>query len=168
MVRWKGYGLEHNKWVKHSDVLAKDAIDAYYRRYPNAPHRIASAAFDSLSFRKRDAHVRFMRRDATFQGGGDVRGTARPSVRPSVRPPSSGPSHCPAATSDPLSNAYSVSDLARPFRLTRTSALARNVVLRPSGLHSPSSPFVRPLALERTMQSSSGLLPITSDTCYWL
>ncbi|KAF8150305.1 hypothetical protein K438DRAFT_1865932, partial [Mycena galopus ATCC 62051] len=84
MVRWKGYGPEHNKWVKHSDVFAKDAIDAYYRRYPNAPRRIASAAFDSLSFRKRDAHVRFMRRDTAFQGGGDIRGTARPSVRPSV------------------------------------------------------------------------------------
>jgi hypothetical protein len=75
MVRWKGYGPEHNKWVKHSDVFAKDAIDAYYRRYPNAPRRIASAAFDSLSFRRRDRTIRFIRRDAVFQGGGDVRGT---------------------------------------------------------------------------------------------
>ncbi|KAF8171209.1 hypothetical protein K438DRAFT_1852988 [Mycena galopus ATCC 62051] len=49
----------------HSDVFAKDAIDAYYRRYPNAPRRIASAAFDSLS-------------------SGN-----RPSVRPSVHPPGS-------------------------------------------------------------------------------
>ncbi|KAF8142368.1 hypothetical protein K438DRAFT_1995054 [Mycena galopus ATCC 62051] len=88
--------------------------------------------------------------------------------RPSVHPPDSGPSHCPAASSDPSSNAYSASGLARPFRLTRTSALARNVVLHPSGLHSPSFPFIRPLALERTMRSSSGSLPITSDTCYWL
>ena len=92
----------------------------------------------------------------------------RPSVRPSIRPPGSGPSHCPAASSDPSSNAYSASGLSRPSCVTRTSALARNVVLRPSGLHSPSSPFVRPLALERTMRSSSGSLPITSDTCYWL
>jgi hypothetical protein len=70
IVRWKGYGLEHNKWVKHSDVFAKDTIDAYYRRYPNAPRRIASAAFDSLSFRRRDRAIRFIRRDAVFQGGG--------------------------------------------------------------------------------------------------
>jgi hypothetical protein len=51
MVRWKGYGPEHDKWVKHSDVFAKDTINAYYHRYPNAPRRIASAAFDSLSSR---------------------------------------------------------------------------------------------------------------------
>jgi hypothetical protein len=37
MVLWKGYGPEHNKWVGHSDVFAKDAIDTYYCRYPNAP-----------------------------------------------------------------------------------------------------------------------------------
>jgi hypothetical protein len=37
MVRWKGYGPEHNKWVKHSDVFAKNTIDAYYCRYSNAP-----------------------------------------------------------------------------------------------------------------------------------
>ncbi|KAF8144235.1 hypothetical protein K438DRAFT_1874312 [Mycena galopus ATCC 62051] len=82
MVRWKGYGPEHNKWVKHSNVFAKDAINTYYRRYPNAPRRIASAAFDSLSFRKRDAHVRFMHRDTAFQGGVM---SGEPPVRPLVR-----------------------------------------------------------------------------------
>jgi hypothetical protein len=44
MVRWKGYNPEHDKWVQHSDVFAKDTIDAYYCRYPNAPRRIALAA----------------------------------------------------------------------------------------------------------------------------
>jgi hypothetical protein len=34
MVQWKGYRPEHNKWVKHSDVFAKDAIGAYYCCYP--------------------------------------------------------------------------------------------------------------------------------------
>ncbi|KAJ7803110.1 hypothetical protein B0H14DRAFT_3487751 [Mycena olivaceomarginata] len=57
MVRWKGYGPEHNKWVKHSDVFAKDAIDTYYRHYPNAPRRIASATFDSLSFQRHDRTI---------------------------------------------------------------------------------------------------------------
>jgi hypothetical protein len=53
MVRSKGYRPEHNKWVKHSDVFTKDTIDAYYRCY-NALQRIASANFDSLSFRRRN------------------------------------------------------------------------------------------------------------------
>jgi hypothetical protein len=35
MVQWKGYGPEHDKWVKHSDVFTTDTIDAYYRCYPN-------------------------------------------------------------------------------------------------------------------------------------
>jgi hypothetical protein len=30
LVRWKGYGPEHNKWIKHSDIFAKDTIDTYY------------------------------------------------------------------------------------------------------------------------------------------
>ncbi|KAF8142561.1 hypothetical protein K438DRAFT_1877802, partial [Mycena galopus ATCC 62051] len=89
------YGLEHNKWVKHSDVFAKDAIDAYYCRYPNAPRRIASAAFDSLSFRKRDTH----RPTSPVRSASPERppspGTSS-SIPPDsipLRPPSSGRSH---------------------------------------------------------------------------
>ncbi|KAF8205998.1 hypothetical protein K438DRAFT_1817665 [Mycena galopus ATCC 62051] len=118
MVRWKGYSPEHNKWVKHSDVFAQDTIDAYYRRYPNAPHQIASAAFDSLSFRRRDAQVRFMRRDAAFQGGvmsGEP--PIRPSVRPSVR--------------------------LRPIALPH--CLVRSFVPPPPGMSPPVSPHSVPL-----------------------
>jgi hypothetical protein len=71
MVRWKGYSLEYDKWVKHSDVFAKDAIDTYYRRYPNAPCWITSAAFDSLSFWRRDRTIRFKaRKELTWQEEG--------------------------------------------------------------------------------------------------
>jgi hypothetical protein len=83
MVHWKGYGPEHDKWVKHSDIFAKDTIDAYYCCYPNTPRRIASAAFDSLSFRRRDRTIRFIRRDTVFQGGCDVRGTPASDSFPS-------------------------------------------------------------------------------------
>jgi hypothetical protein len=100
MVRWKGYGPEHDKWVKHSDVFAKDAIDTYYRRYPNAPRRIASAAFDSLSFRRRNSTIRFIHRDTVFQGGGDVRGTpAFPAFPASAPAPAFVPAIPPANAS---------------------------------------------------------------------
>jgi hypothetical protein len=69
MVQWKGYGLEHNKWVKHSDVFSKDAIDAYYRSYPNTSHWIASAAFNSLSFWRHNRTIHFIWWDTIFQGG---------------------------------------------------------------------------------------------------
>jgi hypothetical protein len=80
MVRWKGYGPEHNKWVKHSDVFAKDAIDAYCHRYPNAPRQIASAAFDSLSFRMCDRTIHFIHQDTVFQGEGLMSG--EPPLQP--------------------------------------------------------------------------------------
>ncbi|CAK5263663.1 unnamed protein product, partial [Mycena citricolor] len=41
----------HDQWVKHSDVLADDAVAAFYRRYPGKPRVIAAAVFDSLPFR---------------------------------------------------------------------------------------------------------------------
>jgi hypothetical protein len=69
MVQWKGYGPEHSKWEKHSDVFTKDAIDAYYRRYPNTLRRIASAAFDLLSFQRCDKAIHFICRDTVIQGG---------------------------------------------------------------------------------------------------
>jgi hypothetical protein len=59
MVQWKGY-----------NVFAKDTIDAYYRCYSNAPRQIASAAFDSLSFRRHGRAIHFIRWDTVFQGGG--------------------------------------------------------------------------------------------------
>jgi hypothetical protein len=35
MVQWKGYRPEHDKWVKHSDVFTRDAVDGYCHCYPN-------------------------------------------------------------------------------------------------------------------------------------
>ncbi|KAJ7840718.1 hypothetical protein B0H14DRAFT_3457923 [Mycena olivaceomarginata] len=82
-----------------SDVFAKDAIDAYYRCYPNAPRRIASAAFDSPSFQRRDRTICFIRRDTVFQGRGDVRGTPALPAFPAISPaifPASAPASAPA------------------------------------------------------------------------
>ena len=37
LVSWKGYGPEHNQWIKRRDVHAKDLITAFYKRYPLKP-----------------------------------------------------------------------------------------------------------------------------------
>jgi hypothetical protein len=68
-VQWKGYGPEHDKWIKHPDVFTKDAINTYYCRYPNTLCQIASVTFDSLSFRRRDRTICFICWDTVFQGG---------------------------------------------------------------------------------------------------
>jgi hypothetical protein len=78
-VRFKGYNASHDQWVKHSDLFAPEAVAEFYRKYPGKPRLIAVAAFDSLPFRATGASpafIRSMRRDAAFQGGGDVRGTS--------------------------------------------------------------------------------------------
>ncbi|CAK5266849.1 unnamed protein product [Mycena citricolor] len=74
-MRWKGYDLSHDQWVKHSDIFAEDAIAAFYRKHPNKPRIIAAAIFDSLPFQHPSATICTLRRGAAIQGGGDVRGT---------------------------------------------------------------------------------------------
>ena len=37
LVSWKGYGPEHNQWIKHQDVHAKDLVATFYKRYPLKP-----------------------------------------------------------------------------------------------------------------------------------
>ena len=37
LVSWKGYGLEHNQWIRKREVHAKDLVAAFYKRYPLKP-----------------------------------------------------------------------------------------------------------------------------------
>ena len=37
LVSWKGYGPEHNQWIKRHDVHAKDLVATFYKRYPLKP-----------------------------------------------------------------------------------------------------------------------------------
>ena len=37
LVSWKGYGPEHNQWIKKCDVHAKDLVTAFYKHYPLKP-----------------------------------------------------------------------------------------------------------------------------------
>ena len=37
LVSWKGYGPEHNQWIKKCNVHAKDLVAAFYKHYPLKP-----------------------------------------------------------------------------------------------------------------------------------
>ena len=37
LVSWKGYGPEHNQWIKRRDVHAKALVAAFYKHYPLKP-----------------------------------------------------------------------------------------------------------------------------------
>ena len=56
-VRFKGYNESHDKWVKHSDVFADDAITDFYRKHPEKPRQINQASFDSIPFRDPSADI---------------------------------------------------------------------------------------------------------------
>jgi hypothetical protein len=70
LVRWKGYGYEHNQWVNERDITAPEAIARFYRLHSGAPRRIRATFFEGLNFRPLGQHnwetVASLRRDAAF------------------------------------------------------------------------------------------------------
>jgi hypothetical protein len=66
LVKWKGYDTGHNGWEPHYHLHAPDEVAQFHRDFPNAPRPIGPAAFDSISFIRRD--------DVSENGGVNVRG----------------------------------------------------------------------------------------------
>jgi len=48
LVKWKGFGREHNSWEVASDVKAPDLIAEYYWKHPAAPRHICQTDFDAI------------------------------------------------------------------------------------------------------------------------
>jgi transposase InsO family protein len=55
LVKWRGYGIEHNSWEPHYHLYAPDAIAKFYHDHPGAPRQINAASFDYIAFSKADA-----------------------------------------------------------------------------------------------------------------
>lgn len=90
LIKWKGFGTEHNTWESARDVHAPDLINDFYRENPRAPRNIRSAVFEAINFRNFFSDTS-RRRD--LEGGVDVRGhsvlpdiyRSRPTGSPLVR-----------------------------------------------------------------------------------
>jgi hypothetical protein len=50
LIKWEGYGVEHNTWEYASDVHALRCLAEFYRKHPAAPHQIRAATFSSIPF----------------------------------------------------------------------------------------------------------------------
>jgi len=48
LVKWKGFGREHNSWEVASDVKAPDLVAEYYWKHPAAPRHICQTDFDAI------------------------------------------------------------------------------------------------------------------------
>ena len=53
LVRWEGYGVEHNSW-EYSDHVsnAPEKVADFHIRHPAAPHRIRAVTFGTIPFRQ--------------------------------------------------------------------------------------------------------------------
>ena len=72
LVKWKGFGVEHNSWEPWDGVHAPDLVADFYRHHPGAARQIRAAAFDGIPFRSVNDYTVPGRHP--FEGGVDVRG----------------------------------------------------------------------------------------------
>lgn len=73
LVKWKGYGAEHNSWEKAADVHAPELINEFFQQNPGAPRNIRAVAFDSINFRDFFSDTSGRR---ILEGGGGCKGNS--------------------------------------------------------------------------------------------
>jgi len=69
LIKWKGYGREHNSWESASEVSAPELTAEFHRKYPGAPRHIQRTEFDNIFHSESTA----LRR-SNLEGGVNVRG----------------------------------------------------------------------------------------------
>jgi len=50
LVKWEGFGVEHNSWEPWDNVHAPELVADFYRRHPGAAHHIRMVNFRSIPF----------------------------------------------------------------------------------------------------------------------
>ena len=81
LVKWKGFGIEHNTWEPWDYVHAPDLIAKFYRNHPGAARRIRSIEFQSIPFQSVTVPGRHF-----LKGGVDVRGLPVPDPHQKTTP----------------------------------------------------------------------------------
>ena len=67
LVKWEGFGVEHNSWEPWDNVHAPELVADFYRRHPGAACHIHAVDFRSIPFRSVSGRH-------CLEGGMDVRG----------------------------------------------------------------------------------------------
>jgi len=69
LIKWKGYGHEHNSWESASKVSAPELTAEFHRKHPGAPRHIRRTEFDNIFHSKSIAPRR-----SNLEEGVNVRG----------------------------------------------------------------------------------------------
>jgi len=72
LVKWEGFGVEHNSWEPWDNVHAPELVADFYRRHPGAACHIHMVDFRSIPFRSVSGRH-------CLEGGVDVRGCSASS-----------------------------------------------------------------------------------------
>src|SRR5271155_5794900 len=51
LIKWEGFGIEHNSWEPWNDVHAPELIMEFYRKHPSAARQIRALDFCTIPFR---------------------------------------------------------------------------------------------------------------------
>src|SRR5271155_4991204 len=75
LIKWKGFGIEHNSWEPWNDIHAPELITEFYQKHPGAAHQIRALDFRSIPFRSISPRV--LSCHSLERGGGRCQGTLR-------------------------------------------------------------------------------------------
>ena len=50
LVKWEGFGIEHNSWEPANDVHAPEHVAEFYWKFPRAPQQVWFMEFNTLPF----------------------------------------------------------------------------------------------------------------------
>ena len=51
LVKWEGFGVEHNSWEPWDNIHAPDLISEFHQRHPRAPQQVWFMDFSNIPFR---------------------------------------------------------------------------------------------------------------------
>jgi len=69
LIKWKGYGHEHNSWKSASEVFAPELTVEFHCKHPGAPRHVRRVEFDNIFHSESIAPRR-----SNLEGGVNVRG----------------------------------------------------------------------------------------------
>ena len=75
LVKWDGFGIEHNSWEPWDNIHAPDLVLEFYWKHPGAPQLIQLTDFNTIAFQS--IPLSAVPGHHSLEGGMDVRGHLR-------------------------------------------------------------------------------------------